>query len=123
MSILREAQESMRSMRDEFAAVDVGYLRADMGQAKPIRATPAITTVTVDDGNSLIVKTKVYDWLIEVEQLFGYQTPMAGDRILFDDKTYVVADVGSEHCWRWHGTLGKTYRVHTKQIPHNKGIQ
>jgi hypothetical protein len=111
MSLIRDAQEALRSLRSEHLAVDVVYITtADVSTS--IEATQAATSVTVDDGET-ISKSKVFDWLIDIAQYSA--EPMRGDKITYDGLVYIVADIGSEHCWRWHDSIKKTRRVHTKQ--------
>lgn len=157
MSLLRNAQDVLRQWRQESLAVEVIYRRRALvtewrdhtdwtslppepAMEGPIQATMAATTVTLDDGQT-ISKSKIADWLVDLEQLealavtwFGaYQgdvhgpltvalggryakEPMRGDEIEFDGKRYQVTDAAGENCWRWHGSLQKTYRIHTRQV-------
>lgn len=110
MSLIRDAQEALRSLRSEHLAVDVVYTTTS-GDT-PIEATQAATSVTVDDGET-ISKSKVFDWLIDIAHYAD--EPVRGDKITFDGLVYIVADIGSEHCWRWHDSIKRTRRVHTKQ--------
>ncbi|MDX1926045.1 MAG: hypothetical protein SFV81_05980 [Pirellulaceae bacterium] len=131
MSLLRQAQETLKQWRSDSLAVDIVYrrgvafLNVGLGETEAvvsptptvesIKGTQAQTTVTLDDGHT-ISKSKVSDWLIDVDQMTAFGEPLRGDQIEFDGVRYEVADLGSEHCWRWHGSLRKTYRIHTKQV-------
>lgn len=157
MSLLREAQETLRQWRSESLAVPIVYRRRALVTERRdnwndtslppepamegvIQATMASTTVTLDNGTT-ISKSKIVDWLVDLEQLdalavlwFGiYQgdvngplsesrggryanQPMRGDEIEFEGKRYQVSDSAGDHCWRWHGSLQETYRIHTLQV-------
>ncbi len=157
MSLIREAQEVLRQWRGESLAVEVTYRRRALvtesrdhwdsttlpevpPMAGQLQATMAETTVTLDDGQ-VVSKSKITDWLIDLEQLaalavesFGVYEgdvdgplyvapggrhagePMRGDEIDFDGKRYMVVDAPGGNCWRWHGSLQKTYRIHTRQV-------
>lgn len=117
MSLIRDAQEVLRSLRAQHTAVAVTYTRKANSEA--IQATQALSTVTYDDGQA-IVKATVADWLIDVDQmpLWTGGRPQRGDEIEYDGFRYAVSDLGPEgHCWRWHGTQRRTLRVHTTEIP------
>lgn len=143
MSLIREAQATLRELRAAHLAVDVIYMRgyplgafvdnrnvygsvyyvgpssgtpSGSGTAAQIKATQAVTTVTVDDGQQ-IAKSKVSDWLIDVLTLTMFGKPLRGDQIDYEGVRYEVADVIGEHCWRWHGTDQKTFRIHTQHVP------
>lgn len=113
MSMMRGALETLREWRAEHATVDVIYHREGKGPSYPIKATQAVTTVTLDNGET-ISKSKVVDWLIDVSERLS--EPVSGDTITFDNERYIVADIGSEHCWRWHDSTHRTRRVHSKIV-------
>ena len=131
MSLLRQAQETLKQWRSESLAVDIVYRRgvaflellpgeyeqvvSPTPNVKTIKGTLAQTTLTLDDGKT-ISKSKVTDWLVDVDQMAESGEPLRGDQIDYEGVRYEVADLGTEHCWRWHGTLRKTYRIHTKQV-------
>jgi hypothetical protein len=117
MSMIRDAQQVLRGWRNQHISESVTYRRGT--DTYTIRASQAATTVTLDSGDGVITKTKVADWLIDISSfpVVALGEPQRGDQIDFDGFRYSIADNGNEHCWRWHGTQKRTYRVHTKNVP------
>lgn len=110
-----------------------------------ISVVMAATEIEVDNG-STIVKRTIQDFLIEVDEFHHNHTthendptpdrdPRRGDliqlqetaewtaddgrteQLVLSEVFYEVADIGNEHCWKYHGRDRKTYRVHTIEVP------
>ncbi|XZE36015.1 hypothetical protein SH501x_001566 [Pirellulaceae bacterium SH501] len=88
-----------------------------------IRATIGKSMYDQDDGEGIVTRSQVRDFLINTRDLTTSiigSLPKAGDTIVeIDDEsefTYEVMPMGSEPPWRYSDPFRLKLRIHTKQI-------
>jgi hypothetical protein len=76
-----------------------------------VNATYGKTSVEVADESGMVVVAKVWDFLIQANELSF--DPEPGDIIEADGRQHEVMNLNGE-CWRWSDPYRTTYRIHTK---------
>lgn len=119
-SLIQAGESWLRSIRRSEAANSPSIAYSRGAQANnDVPAIQAETRFESDDGET-IVNSSMVDWLIERADLtLGDQEtlPVPGDEITVamshGTETFIVAPLGREDCFRWHGRDGQTFRIHT----------
>ena len=115
IDLLRSGEAWLRQQRNEYMSRPVTYYRS--GIAYPIAAACQGSTTSEIEQGDMIVESKSIDWMLDRTALAF--TPAPGDLITVDHggstRIYEVAAISGEAAWRWHGTDGESYRIHTRE--------
>lgn len=84
-----------------------------------IDAVVGSTSTETDDGDGLVMRSQMRDYLIDAAALSidgDAFEPSRGHQIIDGVMRYEVLPVGSEGCWRWSDRDHKRYRIHTRWL-------
>jgi hypothetical protein len=109
--LLRDGITWLGQQRVAFCSGQVTYLR--LSDSYTVNATYGNTRVEVADETGMTITAKVWDFLIQADELSF--DPEPGDLIEADGTQYEVLNLNGE-CWRWSDPYRTTYRIHTKDI-------
>jgi hypothetical protein len=119
MGLLAQGALWLRGQRCR-EAVNVIYRRGAAIAGFP--AVPAATRAATQSAE-VIIDAAYSDWFVERDDLLLAGEPIVpqvGDRIEVvyphGVEQFLVATYGNEPCWRWHGSDGGTYRIHTVRV-------
>ncbi|MCE5327892.1 MAG: hypothetical protein LLG01_15910 [Planctomycetaceae bacterium] len=115
--LLGQAIEWLDSIRAAHLSRQVSYIRG--GQSIEIAATLGSTRYDVVDDTGAVMQARSTDFIVSAAELvLGGQVvmPACGDRISLEGKVFeVLALAGGTH-WRQCDPLGRTIRIHAKQV-------
>lgn len=119
--LLKQGQAWLADQLTEHASRHVVYRRGDLGVE--VSATVGRSTYRQDDGNGVITRSHVRDFLIDTQELLLSiigSLPRRGDRIVEIDgeSTFIfeVMSLGGEPPWRYSDPFRLKLRIHTRQI-------
>ena len=119
--ILRNGQAWLAGKLTQHASRQVVYRRDELGVE--LSATIAKSLYEQDDGEGIITRAQVRDFLIDTDSLLLSiigTLPRRGDRIveIDGDTTFVfeVMSIGSDPPWRYSDPFRIKLRIHTKQV-------
>jgi hypothetical protein len=119
--MLRKGQEWLSSKLTEHASRQVIYRRADLGAT--LQATIGKSMYDQDDGEGIVTRSQVRDFLIDTQSLLLSvigSLPRRGDTIVETDgdTTFIfeVMALGGDPPWRYSDPFRLKLRIHTKQI-------
>jgi len=119
--MLRKGQEWLTSKLTTHASREVVYRRGELGVT--LQATIGRSMYDQDDGEGVITRSQVRDFLIDTYSLLSSiigSLPRRGDTIVeFDDGTTFIFEVmalGGDPPWRYSDPFRLKLRIHTKQI-------
>lgn len=119
--ILRSGQAWLAGKLTQHASRHVVYRRDELGVE--LSATIAKSEYEQDDGDGIITRAQVRDFLIDTDSLLLSiigTLPRRGDRIveIDGDTTFIfeVMSIGSDPPWRYSDPFRIKLRIHTKQV-------
>jgi len=119
--VLKNGQAWLANQLTTHASRSVVYRRGELGAE--LAATIGKSHYQQDDGNGVITRSQVRDFLIDTQSLLLSiigSLPRRGDKIveIDGDKTFVfeVMALGSDPPWRYSDPFRLKLRIHTKQI-------
>ena len=119
--ILQRGQAWLSDKLTTHASRTVVYRRAELGVE--LIATIGKSDYQQDDGEGIVTRSQVRDFLIDTRSLLLSiigSLPRRGDHIveLDGDKTFIfeVMSLGGEPPWRYSDPFRLKLRIHTKQI-------
>ena len=119
--ILRNGQAWLAGKLTQHASRQVVYRRDELGVE--LSATIAKSLYEQDDGEGIITRAQVRDFLIDTDSLLLSiigTLPRRGDRTveIDGDTTFVfeVMSIGSDPPWRYSDPFRIKLRIHTKQV-------
>ena len=119
--MLQKGQSWLAAKLTQFASRPVIYQRDELSVELP--ATIGKSEYEQDDGEGVITRAQVRDFLINTKDLLGSPIgtwPRRGDRILESDGEttfiYELMSIGSEPPWRYSDPFRVKLRIHTKLV-------
>jgi hypothetical protein len=119
--MLRKGQEWLSSKLTEHASHEVVYRRDELGTV--LKATIGKSMYDQDDGEGVVTRSQVRDFLIDTQSLLLSvigSLPRRGDTIveIDGDTTFIfeVMALGGDPPWRYSDPFRLKLRIHTKQI-------
>ncbi len=119
--LLRKGQEWLASKLTQHASREIVYRRGDLGVT--LRATFGRSLYDQDDGEGIVTRSQVRDFLIDTDGLLKSiinSLPRRGDTIVEIDgnQTFIfeVMALGGDPPWRYSDPFRLKLRIHTKQI-------
>ena len=119
--MLRKGQEWLSSKLTEHASREVVYRRDELGAV--LKATIGKSEYDQDDGEGIVTRSQVRDFLIDTQSLLLSvigSLPRRGDTIveIDGDTTFIfeVMALGGDPPWRYSDPFRLKLRIHTKQI-------
>jgi hypothetical protein len=119
--MLRKGQEWLSSKLTEHASREVVYRRDELGAV--LKATIGKSMYDQDDGEGIVTRSQVRDFLIDTQSLLLSvigSLPRRGDTIveIDGDTTFIfeVMALGGDPPWRYSDPFRLKLRIHTKQI-------
>ena len=119
--MLRKGQEWLSSKLTEHASHKVVYRRNELGAV--LKATIGKSMYDQDDGEGIVTRSQVRDFLIDTQSLLLSvigSLPRRGDTIveIDGDTTFIfeVMALGGDPPWRYSDPFRLKLRIHTKQI-------
>jgi hypothetical protein len=119
--MLQRGQTWLSAKLTKHASQRVIYQRDDLSVELP--ATIGKSEYEQDDGEGVITRAQVRDFLINTKDLLGSVIrtwPRRGDRILETDGdntfVYELMSIGSEPPWRYSDPFRVKLRIHTKLV-------
>ena len=98
----------------EHASEIVEYRPKGVSMFKSVRAVVGGTFFSSADVTGFPVKARSTDFIIGVLEL-GHE-PQKGDTIARNGELFEVYSPTEEPCWRYSGTSGNMYRIHTHSL-------
>ena len=111
--MLKDGLAWLNTKRKAHMGLAVHYRRGSLALSG-VTATFGKTDLDVTDDNGAAVRSYVWDFLIDADDL-GL-TPQGGDEIVYDSRIYEVMPLGADGVWRWSGPHRTTYRIHTRDM-------
>jgi len=119
--VLKQGQAWLADQLTTHASRSVVYRRGELGAE--LVATVGKSHYQQDDGNGVITRSQVRDFLIDTQSLLLSiigTLPRRGDKIveIDGDQTFVfeVMALGGDPPWRYSDPFRLKLRIHTKQI-------
>ncbi len=119
--LLRKGQEWLASKLTQHASREIVYRRGELGVT--LRATIGKSMYDQDDGEGIVTRSQVRDFLIDTDGLLRSvinSLPRRGDTIVEIDgnQTFIfeVMALGGDPPWRYSDPFRLKLRIHTKQI-------
>ena len=119
--MLHKGQSWLAAKLTRFASRRVIYQRDEFSVELP--ATIGKSEYEQDDGEGVITRAQVRDFLINTQDLLGSVIgtwPKRGDRILETDGdttfVYELMSIGNEPPWRYSDPFRVKLRIHTKLV-------
>lgn len=119
--MLYKGQSWLATKLTRFASRSVIYQRDELSVELP--ATIGKSEYEQDDGEGVITRAQVRDFLINTKDLLGSVIgtwPRRGDRILETDGdttfVYELMSIGNEPPWRYGDPFRVKLRIHTKLV-------
>jgi hypothetical protein len=119
--MLHKGQSWLAAKLTRFASRMVTYQRDEVSVDLP--ATIGKSEYEQDDGEGVITRAQVRDFLINTKDLLGSPIgtwPRRGDRILETDGdttfVYELMSIGNEPPWRYSDPFRVKLRIHTKLV-------
>lgn len=119
--VLKQGQAWLADQLSSHASRLVVYRRGELGAE--LLAVIGRSNYQQDDGNGVITRSQVRDYLIDTQSLLLSiigSLPRRGDKIIEidGDQTFVfeVMALGGEPPWRYSDPFRLKLRIHTKQI-------
>ena len=119
--MFHKGQSWLSAKLTRFASRSVVYQRDDLSVELP--ATIGKSEYEQDDGEGVITRAQVRDFLINTKDLLGSVIgtwPHRGDRILETDGdttfVYELMSIGNEPPWRYSDPFRVKLRIHTKLV-------
>jgi hypothetical protein len=119
--LLHKGQEWLSSQLTEHASREVVYRRGELGVL--LRATIGKSMYDQDDGEGIVTRSQVRDFLIDTRDLITSiigSLPQRGDTIveIDSDHTFIfeVMALGGDPPWRYSDPFRLKLRIHTKQV-------
>ncbi|AMV35245.1 hypothetical protein VN12_24180 [Pirellula sp. SH-Sr6A] len=119
--LLAEGQKWLSGQLYQHMSREIIYRRNELSVL--IRATIGKSMYDQDDGEGIVTRSQVRDFLINTRDLTTSiigSLPKAGDTIVeIDDEsefTYEVMSMGSEPPWRYSDPFRLKLRIHAKQV-------
>ena len=119
--LLRDGQHWLADKLTKHASRTVVYRRGELGVE--LVATIGRSMYDQDDGEGIITRSQVRDFLIDTNLLLLSiigSLPRRGDQVIeFDgDKTFIfeVMSLGGDPPWRYSDPFRLKLRIHTKQV-------
>ena len=119
--LIQRGQAWLADQLTTHASRTVVYRRGELGAE--LVATVGRSQYQQDDGNGLITRSQVRDFLIDTHSLLVSiigSLPKRGDKIveIDGDQTFVfeVMSLGGDPPWRYSDPFRLKLRIHTKQI-------
>ena len=111
MGMIRDGIAAMRDIQFDALDEEVLYRRAD-GIETDILAVPGRTVFQTHNEYGQWVRLETRDFLVRAADMEA--DPVAGEEIVFDERTYEILAPNGEPCWRWSDPFHTVRRVHTK---------
>ena len=119
--LLKNGQEWLASKLTQHASRQVVYRRGELGAT--LQATIGKSMYDQDDGEGIVTRSQVRDFLIDTQSLLQSNIgtlPRRGDTIveIDGDHTFIfeVMALGGDTPWRYSDPFRLKLRIHTKQI-------
>jgi hypothetical protein len=119
--MLQKGQEWLASKLTQHASREVVYRRGELGAT--LQATIGKSMYDQDDGEGIVTRSQVRDFLIDTYSLLSSiigTLPRRGDTIveIDGDQTFIfeVMALGGDPPWRYSDPFRLKLRIHTKQI-------
>ena len=119
--LLRDGQNWLAAKLTKHASRTVVYRRGELGVE--LVATTGRSMYDQDDGEGIITRSQVRDFLIDTNLLLLSiigSLPRRGDQVIEidGDKTFIfeVMSLGGDPPWRYSDPFRLKLRIHTKQI-------
>ncbi|MGV3483365.1 MAG: hypothetical protein ACO1RT_02975 [Planctomycetaceae bacterium] len=119
--LLERGQQWLAGKLTQHATRTVVYRRGELGAQ--LLATIGRSTYQQDDGQGIVTRSQVRDFLIDTHTLLTSiigTLPRRGDQIveIENDKTFIfeVMALGGDPPWRYSDPFRLKLRIHTKQI-------
>jgi hypothetical protein len=107
-------EQFLDDMLKEHASEMVEYRQSGVSMFKSVSAVVGGTFFSASDVSGFPVKARSTDFIIGVLEL-GVE-PKKGDTIVRNGELYEVYSPTDEPCWRYSGTNGNMYRIHTHSL-------
>ncbi len=121
VDLLQSGQDWLAGKLKTYASQSVTYQR-DSAEAE-LQATMGRSTYQQDDGEGIVTRSQVRDFLIDTSDLVSSSIgslPRRGDRIHQSEGettiVYEVMSLGNDPPWRFSDPFRIKLRIHTKQI-------
>jgi hypothetical protein len=119
--LLKKGQEWLSSKLTQHASREIVYRRGELGVS--LKATIGRSLYDQDDGEGIVTRSQVRDFLIDtlslLDSIIG-SLPRRGDTIVEIDgnATFIfeVMALGGDPPWRYSDPFRLKLRIHTKQI-------
>ena len=119
--LLHRGQAWLAEKLTKHASRSIVYQRDDV--TAELTATIGVSRYEQDDGEGIVTRAQVRDYLIDTQSLIQSPIgtlPRRGDRIIEQDgnTTYIfeVMSIGGEPPWRYSDPFRVKLRIHTKQV-------
>lgn len=107
-------EQFLDDMLKEHASEIVQYRQKGVSMFKSVSAVVGGTFFSSADVTGFPVKARSTDFIIGVLEL-GVE-PQKGDTIVRNGELFEVYSPTDEPCWRYSGTSGNMYRIHTHSL-------
>jgi hypothetical protein len=119
--LIQRGQEWLSSKLTQHASREIVYRRGELGVS--LKATIGRSLYDQDDGEGIVTRSQVRDFLIDtfslLDSLIG-SLPRRGDTIveIDGDTTFIfeVMALGGDPPWRYSDPFRLKLRIHTKQV-------
>jgi hypothetical protein len=114
-NLMRRGADLVANKQAAHVAVPITYTAGPV--ALELRAVVGATATDNDNGDGLVVRSQVRDYLIEAADLsidgVAFE-PKRGDVIDDRGQRFEVMPIGNEGAWRWSDRDNRRYRIHTR---------